>query len=167
MEEYSYDESEKASCWYKEVCDKSKCNGFCIRHYKMDVLTHLALMEGKLKYPIIAAAVFGLVFYFFPPGFYVSMKSTSLSDSTNLDAYYEIFRLSSFWSHAYTLAYALTIFLIYYFDYVMQKGWTLINTVLILFLFVVLVFAQMRVCIFSALLSFIFLYFFLLALIRL
>ena len=118
------------------------------------------LFWGKLKYPIIAAAVFGLVFYFFPPGFYVSMKSTSLSDSTNLDAYYEIFRLSSFWSHAYTLAYALTIFLIYYFDYVMQKGWTLINTVLILILFVVLVFAQMRVCIFSALLSFIFLYFF-------
>ena len=52
MEEYNYNETEKASCWYKEVCDKSRCNGFCIRHYKMDVLTHLALMEGKLKYPI-------------------------------------------------------------------------------------------------------------------
>lgn len=118
------------------------------------------LFWKKLKVPIITAAIFGFIFYFFPPGFYVSMKSTTLNDPSNLDAYYEIFRLSSFWSHAYTLAYALTIFLIYYFDYVMQKGWTLKNVSLIIFLFTVLVFAQMRVCIFSALLSFAFLYFY-------
>ena len=53
MEDYIYDEREKDRCWYKSVCDCSKCsNSFCIRHYKMDSLTHMALMEGKLKYSI-------------------------------------------------------------------------------------------------------------------
>lgn len=51
--EYTYNISEKDKCWYRDVCDKSKCgNEFCIRHYKMDSLTHMATMEGKQKYPI-------------------------------------------------------------------------------------------------------------------
>jgi DNA replication protein DnaC len=51
--EYVYDILEKDKCWYKDVCDKSKCgDNFCIRHYKMDSLTHMATMEGKQKYPI-------------------------------------------------------------------------------------------------------------------
>ena len=53
MEEYVYNPSEKDNCWYRNICDKSKCgSNFCIRHYKMDCLTHMALMDGKLKYPI-------------------------------------------------------------------------------------------------------------------
>lgn len=54
MEEYSYNPTEKDRCWYKGICDCSRCgyNDFCIRHYKMDCLTHMALMEGNLKYPI-------------------------------------------------------------------------------------------------------------------
>ena len=50
--EYIYNELEKDKCWYKKICDHSKCNTFCIRHYKMDALLHMATMEGKLKYPI-------------------------------------------------------------------------------------------------------------------
>ena len=51
--EYIYNELEKDKCWYKKICDHSKCNTFCIRHYKMDALLHMATMEGKLKYPIV------------------------------------------------------------------------------------------------------------------
>lgn len=51
--EYIYNVDNKSQCWYKDICDKSKCgNHFCIRHYKMDSLTHMATMEGKQKYPI-------------------------------------------------------------------------------------------------------------------
>lgn len=51
--EYTYNTGEKEKCWYKDICDKSKCGEeFCIRHYKMDSLTHLATMEGNQKYPI-------------------------------------------------------------------------------------------------------------------
>jgi len=50
--EYIYNELEKDKCWYKDICDHSKCSTFCIRHYKMDALLHMATMEGKLKYPV-------------------------------------------------------------------------------------------------------------------
>ena len=51
--DYVYDIKEKENCWYKSICDHSKCDStFCIRHYKMDALTHMATMEGKQKYPI-------------------------------------------------------------------------------------------------------------------
>lgn len=53
MEEFRYDINTKDSCWYKNICDKTKCsNTFCIRHYKMESLVHMATMEGKQKYPI-------------------------------------------------------------------------------------------------------------------
>lgn len=53
MEEYKYSIFEKEKCWYKKICDKSKCGEeFCIRHYKMDYLTYLATLEGKQKYSI-------------------------------------------------------------------------------------------------------------------
>ena len=50
--EYEYDEKSKNKCWYLSICDRSKCNDFCLRHYKMDYLVHLTTMEGKQKYPI-------------------------------------------------------------------------------------------------------------------
>lgn len=51
--EYVYDVSSKDKCWYKGICDRSRCgNTFCVRHYKMDCLTHMACMEDKLKYPV-------------------------------------------------------------------------------------------------------------------
>lgn len=51
--EYTYNADSKELCWYRKICDLSKCNDiFCIRHYKMDALTHLATMEGKQKYAI-------------------------------------------------------------------------------------------------------------------
>lgn len=51
--EYTYDINSKDKCWYKSICDHSKCgNDFCIRHYKMDCLTSMALLEGNQKYPI-------------------------------------------------------------------------------------------------------------------
>ena len=53
IEKYSYDISEKQKCWYKSICDGTKCGEkFCIRHYKMSCLTYMACMEGNLKYPI-------------------------------------------------------------------------------------------------------------------
>ena len=51
-ETYEYDVNSKERCWYKSVCDHSRCESFCIRHYKMDCLAYLALMNGELKYPI-------------------------------------------------------------------------------------------------------------------
>lgn len=51
--EFDYDVLEKDKCWYKDICDHSRCgNAFCIRHYKMSALLHMALMEGKMRYPI-------------------------------------------------------------------------------------------------------------------
>ena len=51
--EYIYNTDSKKDCWYKDICDKSKCGQtFCVRHYKMDSLTHMATMESKQKYPI-------------------------------------------------------------------------------------------------------------------
>ena len=51
--DFSYSTDEKDKCWYKPICDGSKCgNSFCIRHYKMCCLTDMACMEGNLKYPI-------------------------------------------------------------------------------------------------------------------
>ena len=51
--EFEYSNLEKECCWYKDICDHSRCgNAFCIRHYKMSALLHMALMEGKMRYPI-------------------------------------------------------------------------------------------------------------------
>lgn len=53
MDDFIYDINTKEKCWYLGVCDKTRCGEhFCIRHYKMSCLTHMAGMEGKLKYPI-------------------------------------------------------------------------------------------------------------------
>lgn len=50
--EFIYNSENKDKCWYKDICDKSRCNGFCIRNYKMDSLAYLATMEGNQKYPV-------------------------------------------------------------------------------------------------------------------
>ena len=50
--DYSYNSAEKANCWYKNVCDCSRCDSFCIRHYKMDCLVSLATLEGNQRYSI-------------------------------------------------------------------------------------------------------------------
>lgn len=51
--DYEYKIEEKENCWYKSICDGSRCGeNFCIRHYKMDSLINMATMEGKQKYPI-------------------------------------------------------------------------------------------------------------------
>lgn len=51
--DYSYHISEKDKCWYKKICDCSKCGEtFCIRHYKMDCLVSMACLEGNQRYPI-------------------------------------------------------------------------------------------------------------------
>lgn len=53
MKEFEYDINTKDKCWYKSICDHSKCgNEFCIRHYKIDALTYMATLEGKQKYPV-------------------------------------------------------------------------------------------------------------------
>ena len=50
--QYVYDNNSKNKCWYLNICNKSKCDSFCLRHYKMDYLVYLTTMEGKQKYPI-------------------------------------------------------------------------------------------------------------------
>lgn len=53
MFEYTYNNSDKDKCWYKDICNHSKCGeNFCIRHYKMDALISMAMLEGKQRYPI-------------------------------------------------------------------------------------------------------------------
>ena len=53
MDEFVYNVKEKDRCWYKSICDGSRCGeNFCIRHYKMSCLTYMALLEGRYKYPI-------------------------------------------------------------------------------------------------------------------
>ena len=43
MKEFEYDINTKDKCWYRSICDHSKCgNEFCIRHYKIDSLTYMA-----------------------------------------------------------------------------------------------------------------------------
>ena len=48
----SYNEKDKEKCWYLPICDKQKCNDFCIRHYKMSTLVNMSLLEGKQRYSI-------------------------------------------------------------------------------------------------------------------
>lgn len=53
MEEYKYDLTTKKDCWYKKICNKNNCgDNFCLRHYKMDNLVYLSLLEGKQKYSV-------------------------------------------------------------------------------------------------------------------
>ena len=54
MTEITYNYKDKENCWYKKICDCSKCDAdsFCIRHYKVDYLVQAATLEGKQKYPI-------------------------------------------------------------------------------------------------------------------
>lgn len=47
-----YNPADKSNCWYLQICDKSKCNEFCVRHYKMSSLVDMALLEGKQRYSI-------------------------------------------------------------------------------------------------------------------
>lgn len=48
----SYNAGDKEKCWYLPICDKKKCDDFCIRHYKMSTLVSMALLEGKQRYSI-------------------------------------------------------------------------------------------------------------------
>lgn len=50
--EYIYDDKKKSECWYKNICDKSKCKDFCMRHYKMDFLVNSSMLVGKQQYSI-------------------------------------------------------------------------------------------------------------------
>lgn len=50
--EYTYNSSSKDKCWYRDICDHSKCDSFCIRHYKMDCLISMACLEGNQRYPV-------------------------------------------------------------------------------------------------------------------
>lgn len=53
MEDFVYNVKDKDKCWYKKVCDCSRCGeNFCIRNYKMNCLSYLGLLEGKNKYPV-------------------------------------------------------------------------------------------------------------------
>lgn len=53
MMEYTYNSSEKPKCWYKDICDHSRCgSNFCIRHYKMDCLMSMGCLEGQQRYPV-------------------------------------------------------------------------------------------------------------------
>lgn len=52
--EYEY-KADTSKCWYKDVCslkEKGGCDKFCIRHYKMDFLTSMSLLEEKDRYPV-------------------------------------------------------------------------------------------------------------------
>lgn len=51
--QYTYNISEKDRCWYKKICDGSRCGEeFCVRHYKMDCLVSMACLEGNQRYPV-------------------------------------------------------------------------------------------------------------------
>ena len=47
-------EDNKDKCWYKSICNHSKCgeDTFCMRHYKMCQLADLACLEGNQRYTI-------------------------------------------------------------------------------------------------------------------
>ena len=42
---------DKEKCWYRPICNKKKCSDFCLRHYKMDQLVQMSLLEGKQRQP--------------------------------------------------------------------------------------------------------------------
>lgn len=72
----------------------------------------------KMKYPLLFAMICGLLFYFFEPAWYVSMKEAQLKEGAMQFTRLEIYRLSSFWAHPYQIAYAAffySAFLLYVF----------------------------------------------------
>lgn len=52
-EQFRYDIADKENCWYKDICDKSKCGDtFCIRHYKMQALVQRSMLGDKQQHSI-------------------------------------------------------------------------------------------------------------------
>lgn len=52
MIDYTYDADSKHDCWYKTICDNSKCSEFCLRHYKMNYLVYATTMRDKQRHTI-------------------------------------------------------------------------------------------------------------------
>lgn len=52
--EFPYDAGSKESCWYKKICDQTKCgeDALCQRHYRMSYLVDAATMEGNQRFTV-------------------------------------------------------------------------------------------------------------------
>lgn len=103
----------------------------------------------NFKWPMLFIIVSGIVLYFFPPGWYSAFRYNSLGDlSDNPQLFYEMTRMSSFFSHPYFLGYGSCIMIIYIIKKLLidkcESRWYYVAFFLTIF---TLFFSQMRVAI--------------------
>lgn len=103
----------------------------------------------NFKWPMLFIIVSGIVLYFFPPGWYSAFRYNSLGDlSDNPQLFYEMTRMSSFFSHPYFLGYGSCIMIIYIIKKLLidkcESIWYYVAFFLTIF---TLFFSQMRVAI--------------------
>lgn len=121
---------------------------YFIGRYTNRITTNTILR--KMKWPLIFCMVCGIYFYFTLPAWYVGMKEAQLSNRVSDTVFYEVYRLSSFWGHPYTLGYAVllyTIFLMNKLFGVEKYKEKVLDICLLLFCAVILLLAQLRVTI--------------------
>ena len=121
---------------------------FVGRYINVDIKKFL----GKMKWPILFAMICGIVLYFTKPSWYVVMKESQLTKEAGDMAVAEIYRLSSFWGHPYTICYATFLYCIYE-TYLIIKGFCrkkelLLHLLILSICLIVLMLGQLRVTIF-------------------
>lgn len=103
-------------------------------------------MLKNMKWPMLFTFISGLFLFFVQPGWYMSIKMANL-DFSNSNQYYEVTRLSSFWTWSYTMGYASIIFLMFYLKDFFKSKISLIDLSCLVSALLVLFFAQQRVSI--------------------
>ena len=103
----------------------------------------------NFKWPMLFIIVSGIVLYFFPPGWYLAFRYDTLGNlSDNPQLFYEMTRMSSFFSHPYFLGYGSCIMIIYIIKKLLidkcESRWYYVAFFLTIF---TLFFSQMRVAI--------------------
>lgn len=112
---------------------------------------------SNMKWPLVVCMLVGIYAFFTNPGWYQAMKSSSL-DSNNYIHVLEKMRLSAFWPSPYELGYACCIYGMYLFYRLFNNNFEnkekTLTYCLLTLIAIVLLLAQMRVCIFMFGLSF-------------
>lgn len=101
----------------------------------------------NMKYPMMFAFVVGLILYFWQPSWYIAKKTMDLAQTASTHRYYEVTRLSSFWSWSYAMGYGSLYFIMYFSKDILVKKPQKIAYVYIVTAILVLFFAQQRVSI--------------------
>lgn len=114
------------------------------------------LIIKNMQKPLIFCMICGLVFFIYPPSWYMQMKMEQLSFGYTEKDTFETFRLSSFWGHPYVISYAVFIYYTYIINKLFSQGSNKMLVLQVLICLIVLLLAQMRVAILMFLVAFVY-----------